>query len=677
MRNYPDVPVKEVVDTYYGHPVADPYRYLEDPNAPETRAVVQAENAYTRSFFESQNRFSVEALERELRARPQEELSGVHEAAGVICAARKLEGGICDIVRLDADMNVAEVIVNEEMLGGRMHLYSAEPCPAQPGLYAVMGVIHGHPRCCVVVWNARERRAIAELDGTFGFAWAEDGESIYYSAAELDAANNRNINTVYRYFWREDRLETLYRHEENAVYVNVAPGPEGGCFFMVMNSYSDVLMLWHGADGKITRLNDGVGSYAYIGCAGGRCFFKTNVDAPMGCVVSVSMDQLRKEGSLLNDRSIDISEGDALLSAAGVIPAGILTVIERDACSEMALHAFESAEIRNIPLPDRFGCAKFSDAIRPSDSGRVYFNYESFTRKPSLYALDVRTLEMVCLRGDDADVSDIAVDQCFLDARDGARILVYIVRPASLRPDGKTPVLMYGYGGYACSMPPGPVNEVTDHNVVEWVRKGRIYAHCILRGGMEYGEEWHRAAMFDRKMNAFYDFIDIAEYLVKAGWTCPEQIVATGLSNGGLLMTAVTTLRPDLFGVVIASVPHTDMLRFRNDDRGMMYITEYGDPLSSEEMFKYMYGYSPYHNIQEGTLYPWIYVQTGEMDNNVPPYHGKKFAVRLQRAADERNPVLLEVLSTGSHDRGVGDEYYRNIAQMQTFIELGLEAQRH
>ncbi len=677
MRNYPVVPVKEVVDDYFGHAVVDPYRYLEDAKSPQTLEVVRAENEYTHAFFERQTSFSAAELEKKLRAKPvDEELSDVQQAGGVICAARKLEGGIHDIVRLDSEMNVVEVIVNEEMLGGRMHVYRAEPCPAQPGIYAVMGVIHGHPRCCVVIWDANEKKAIAELDGTFGFAWSTEGKYVYYSEAQLDAVNNRNINIVRRYNWRENRLEDLYTHEENAVFIDVTPGPEDGYFFMVLNSYSDILVLWCGKDGSITHLNDGAGSYAYIGCSGERCYFKTNVGAPMCRVISISFAQLKEKGSLLNACSVAIPESDALLSAAGVVPGGILTVHERDACSEMSLYGFDSRKVREVALPDRFGCAKFSDVIRVSDSGNIYFNYESFTRRLSLYAMNAKSLEIHCLRSDAADVSDIAVDQCFLKARDGERILVYIVRPKDLAPNGETPVLMYGYGGYACSMPPWPEDMVTGHNIVEWVRKGRIYAHCILRGGMEYGEEWHRAAMFDRKKNAFYDFIDIAEYLIASGWTRPGKIVATGLSNGGLLMTAITTLRPDLFGVVVASVPHTDMLRFRNDDRGMMYITEYGDPLSSREMFEYMYSYSPYHNIHAGTVYPWIYVQTGEMDNNVPPYHGKKFAVRLQKEADEKNPVLLQVLATGSHDRGVGDEYYKNIAQMQTFVELGLEAQK-
>ena len=677
MRNYPNVPVKIVTDSYFGCEVVDPYRYLEDAKSPETLAVVQAQNEYTRRFFMEQTGFSAAAREAELRAEPHcEELSGVQEARGMICAARKLEGGIHDIVALDENMQVKGIIVNEEMLEGRMHVFSAEPCPGEDGVYAVMGVIHGHPRCCVVIWDDNNKKVLTELDGTFGYAWSPCGSYVYYSDAEVDAANNRNINRVRRYDWRAAKLDTLYTHEENAVFIDVYPTQDGGCFFMVLNTYSDILVIWRDAQGNMTRLNDGFANYVYLGEANGRRYFKTNANAPMSRVISISEAQLCVENSLMDGYEVAVAETDALLSAAGILPSGILTVHERDAASEMALYGFDAQKLRTIDLPDRFGNAGIRDTFRLSDRGRFFFEYESFTRKLSLYMLDVATLELRCLRGDEADTSDIVVDQCFLTARDGERILVYLVRPADMQPSGDTPVLMYGYGGYASSMPPWPEDMVTGHNIVEWVRKGRIYAHCILRGGLEYGEEWHRAAMFDRKKNAFHDFIDIAEYLVKAGWTKPSRIVATGLSNGGLLMTAIATMRPDLFGVVVASVPHTDMLRFRTDDRGMMYITEYGDPTGSKEMFEYMLSYSPYHNIKPGTVYPWMYVQTGEMDNNVPPYHGKKFAVRMQHDADEKNPVLLEVLAHGSHNRGVGDEYYRNIAQMQTFVEMGLAAQK-
>ena len=389
--------------------------------------------------------------------------------------------------------------------------------------------------------------------------------------------------------------------------------------------------------------------------------------------MALPAEQLTEKLALLTADTI-IPESDALMTTVLPISAGILVLYEQDACSLLRLFGFDGSPVRALPLPDRFGRAAFGSTVfaSPIQADRLFFTFESFTRQKSLFTLDTHTLAMACLRGDSSDCSDITVSQEFLPARDGQRILVYLVHRKDLKKDGKTPVLMYGYGGYAVSMPPTAEEVVTGINVAEWVRKGRIYAHCIIRGGLEYGKAWHEAAMAGKKKNAFFDFIDIAQHLVDTGWTRPDRIAASGCSNGGLLMSAVTVMRPDLFGVIIDSVPHTDMLRFRNDDRGMMYITEYGDPLSSKEMFEYIKSYSPYHNIREGTVYPWVYVQTGECDNNVPPYHGKKFGVRLQHAADEIHPVLLTVLPHGSHNRGIGDEYYMNVSRIQAFIELGL-----
>lgn len=163
----------------------------------------------------------------------------------------------------------------------------------------------------------------------------------------------------------------------------------------------------------------------------------------------------------------------------------------------------------------------------------------------------------------------------------------------------------------------------------------------------------------------------MTEKLIEDGLTKPEKIVISGWSNGGLLMSALTTMRPDLFGCVIDCVPHTDIIGFAEDDRGPMYITEYGNPRESREMFEYLLSYSPYHNVRE-EKYPAVYIQTGECDNNVPPYHGKKFAVKLQELNQSNNPVLLRVLEKGSHDRGAGEEYWKTISEMQLFAEKAI-----
>ncbi len=672
-RDYPAVPIKPVTDEYFGVAVEDPYRYLEVAKSAETLAVVAAENAYSERFFAEHAAERTAAIEKKLREyKPLLDIACPIEANGMICAARELPGGIQDIVRLNERYEAAEVIVDEETLGGRMHVYAAKPNPVFRDIYAVTGVIHGHPRCCCVIWDDAAKKELALLDDHFGFVWSADGKAVLYCETKVDREKQSNVSRIVRYSWQDSRREVLYTHDRNHVYIDVSEISEG-LLLQTMNTYVDVEVMYLAPDGSVTSLTDGKGTWEFAGEADGRFYFTTDRGADFFRCVAVTKAQLTEKHSLLNAATV-IPEGSGLITKVIPVPAGLIVQYEQDACSLLRLFDTEGRSLREIPLPDRFGCAMFGQTVLPAASAeRLFFTFESFTRGKSLFMLDTRTLEIRCLRGDSGSASDITVKQEFITARDGQRILAYLVYAADLVKDGKTPVLMYGYGGYAASMPPVSRERITGISVAEWARRGRIYAHCIIRGGLEYGKAWHEAAMFDRKKNAFCDFIDIAQHLVDAGWTCPSRIVAAGCSNGGLLMSAVTTMRPDLFGVVIDSVPHTDMLRFRNDDRGMMYVTEYGDPLSSEEMFEYIRSYSPYHNIREGVVYPWVYVQTGECDNNVPPYHGKKFGVRLQKAADEAHPVLLTVLAHGSHDRGTGDEYYMNVSRIQSFIELGLE----
>ena len=674
-RHYPVVPVKPVVNTYFGHAVTDPYQYLEERDSAETKAVVSAENEYTRAFFAAHPESDLAGREAKLRAqKPLTELSSVVEGGGKLAGVHDLPGGLHEIVALNADYGIDHVIANAETLDNRMNIFDVIPCPGEAPVYAILGVLHGHPRCAAILWDDDAGKELAVLDDLFSMTWSSDGRYAYYDEAIVDTANNRNVNTVYRYDWQRGVKEAVYRHPGNAVWIDVFEGPDGGLIMTSMNTYVDIQVIWQDAQGHVTLLNDGVGTWHFLGMKGDRVYFMTNQQAPFDKVVSLRREQLSQAGSLQHDAVEAVPQQDCLLTGCLVAAAGLVAIYERDGCTEAAVYDDSGRRVRTLPMPDAYGTASFPGMTGVISGKRVYFSYQSFLRETAQYRLDTETLEITCITAEPEACDDLTVDQCFLPARDGQRILVYLVRQKDRKPDGKTPVLMYGYGGYAASNTPTAVEHVTCYSVKEWVRMGRIYAHAIIRGGLEYGKAWHEAAMFNNKKNAFYDFIDIAEYLVKENWTCPEQLIATGLSNGGLLMTAITTMRPDLFGTVIASVPHTDMLRFRNDDRGMMYVTEYGDPLGDEETFDYMYSYSPYHNVKQGTVYPWLYVQTGEMDNNVPPYHGKKFAVRMQAEADEQNPVLLTVLAHGSHDRGTGDEYFQNISQIQAFIELSLQA---
>lgn len=361
-----------------------------------------------------------------------------------------------------------------------------------------------------------------------------------------------------------------------------------------------------------------------------------------------------------------------MLTSAVVTKRGLLAAYMEDACLRMDLYDFNGRFLSAVPLPDNCGAMSSTGAgMAPPNEGVVYFAFESFTLPPAIYAWNEEdgSLKRVFSASKDVVPADIVAEEIFVTARDGVKIPAFIVHKKDVCLNGENPALMYGYGGYNISMPPAYTNFFVGLNPWQWVQRGGVYVNCNLRGGNEYGAAWHEAGMLKNKKNAFNDFIDIAEWLIANKWTKAGKIAICGGSNGGLLMTALTTMRPDLWGCVIASVPHTDMLRFVNDPAGPRYITEYGNP-RDPDMLPYMLSYSPYHNVWKAP-YPPIYVQTGERDNNVPPYHGKKFAAKMQECSCG-GPVLLRVLAEGSHDRGHGDVMFRTFAEMQLFIEQHL-----
>ena len=234
MRHYPQAPRCDAADTFFGVRIEDPYRYLEERDAAGPRALGAQENAYTQAFFDSRTDFDARALEAELRAKPTPHtLQDIHEACGVRCATRTIEGGLRDSVLLDEQFRITGVLMNDAMVDNRMHVYAGIPCPTHPGIFAFTAVKHGAPRCCVLVYDANAKQVIAELDDVFGFSWTDDGEAIYYSSAVVDAEHNRNINRVHRYEWQQKKLVTTYTYEENAVFIGVEPAPEGGCFLLV------------------------------------------------------------------------------------------------------------------------------------------------------------------------------------------------------------------------------------------------------------------------------------------------------------------------------------------------------------------------------------------------------------------------------------------------------------
>ncbi len=280
----------------------------------------------------------------------------------------------------------------------------------------------------------------------------------------------------------------------------------------------------------------------------------------------------------------------------------------------------------------------------------MYFYFESFICPPTIYHYDFKTGELSTYYQPKIgfDPAAYVTEQVFGTSRDGTRIPVFVTHKKSLTLDGENPLLIYAYGGFSLSLPPTFTFHLTQVPLLAWLEKGGIYAQATLRGGSEFGECWHRAGMLGNKQNVFDDFYAAAECLIAKKYTNPKKLAIFGQSNGGLLTAVALTQRPDLYGAVISKVPVIDMLRYNLGGGGAFWVPEYGDPKNPEH-FKFLYAYSPLHNVKEGTNYPPVFIQTGEGDTNVLPFHANKFAATLQAKSAGTNPILLRIQQKAAH----------------------------
>jgi prolyl oligopeptidase len=664
-ENYPKAEKRPYTYSIAGHKLDDPYAWFESNDA-DVHEFVALENKFTDEWFE-RNKGVVERKAQLAQRASKPVYSGVTECHGKLYAGRTSPAGDSAVVVMDRDFNELQLVMDDAKARGQFHAYSITPCPGNADLAAVFVLKNYAARPSVLIQNLATGETEACFDGIFSYVWSPDGHYLYFSDAQADLASVTAVNTVKSYDINTKEIKLLYTPEDSAVFLILAVNAEGELYVHVQISYVNI---------KVVRLNPATGRtatltgtsdyvYKYVGSIGGTQYFFTDEHAPKAKLIAAEGDTLAGARVILPEKDLPLEDvlvsGDKLMAVYLDDVASVAKIYDKDGKFE-----------RRIELPDEYGALTLPMDNPMPGTKHIYLNFESFLCAPSVLLLDTVSggLKQVYSQGKLGKRPGVTVERKEYTARDGQRIMAFLVHKTGLRPDGQVPTLMYGYGGYNAVSNPWYTDAFMGQGVADWADRGGLYVHCIIRGGGEFGAAWHEAGYLGNKKNAFFDFIDIAENLIKDGWTNPKKIAINGGSNGGLLVTALVTLRPDLFGVVIASVPHTDMIRFCYDERGSMYITEYGDP-RDPEMFEYMLSYSPYHNIQPGVEYPPIYVQTGEYDNNVPPYHGKKFAAKMQDMGGH-NPCLLRVLAHGFHDRGTGDVYYQTCSEMQIFMEKAL-----
>ncbi len=647
----PETRREEVREVLHGVEVVDPYRWLEDAWSPETRAWIEAQNAYTRSLLDA-----VPGREA-LRQRVARMLRVDTVSLPIVRNGRYF------FLKRRADQDQPVLYMREGLRGPDRvlidphtmdpeHLTSVSPLEvSRDGRWLAYGVRHGGEDEVIVRWRDVETGqdlpdglpkgryfGIALRSDKVGFYYAKhtpDGPRVYYHTMGTDPSQDREI---FGQGYGPDKI------------IGVDLSPDGRYL---------LLTVFYGAGAQQTELHymevpgagsQGPGSPAirtlvrdvparFLGEFGGSTLFVlTNWKAPKGRILAVD---LRNPGPPDTWREV-VPERDAVLTGFALAGGRLLVQYLENVVSRVRVFEPDGRFVREIAFPT---LGSVTGLQGEWDRREAFFAFTSFLVPPRIYRYDVatgrRTLwaaVRVPLRPD-----RYVVRQVWYTSKDGTRVPMFLVHPRGLRRDGQNPTLLTGYGGFNVSLTPS-----YSAMAALWVQTGGVFALANLRGGGELGEAWHEAGMRAQKQNVFDDFIAAAEWLIANGYTRPERLAITGRSNGGLLVGAALTQRPDLFRAVVCGYPLLDMIRYHKFLVARYWVAEYGSS-DDPEQFKYLLAYSPYHNVKPGTKYPAVLFVTGDADTRVDPLHARKMTALLQWANASDRPILLRYDTKAGH----------------------------
>ena len=645
---YPKAAKDGTVDEYFGTKVADPYRWLENDTSAQTAAWVEAENKVTNAYL-AKIPFRGKLLKR------LTELSNYER----ISAPRKRHGKWY-FYKNDGLQNQSVMYVMDK-LGGEPRVFLDPNKLSTDGTVALKGVYfsnNGKYAAYTISRSGSDWEEIFVIDLKTGqltedhIEWAKftgaawKGDGFYYSA--YDASNVNSGHKIYYHkigtpqsedvlfyqnaaypmrFYIADVNETetkMYLYEEGAgsgnnLFVRDLTKPESQ--FIQMTSNMDY-------------------QYMPVYDEGDKIWLFTNYGAPKARIMTTD---IRQPG--VDNWQELIPEQENVLSGVDVINRQLILTYQKDASDHAYLYGLDGKLRNEIHLPSVGSVGFTGDEKEPE----CFYTFSSFTIPGSVYQYDMEKDESTLYTSPKVNFrqEDYTSEQMFFHSKDGTRIPMFLTYKKGLKKNGKNPVYLYGYGGFNISL--GPSFSATR---IPFLENGGIYAQVTLRGGGEYGEEWHLAGTKMQKQNVFDDFIGAAEWLISEGYTCKDRLAIVGGSNGGLLVGACMTQRPELFGVAIPEVGVMDMLRYHKFTIGWNWASDYGTSEDSKEMFEYLRGYSPLHNLKLGTAYPATLVTTADHDDRVVPAHSFKFAATLQECHQGNNPVLIRIDTKAGHGGG-------------------------
>lgn len=658
--DYPEARRVDQIDVIHGTQVADPYRWLENDvrEDSEVDQWVDAQNAITHGYLDAiPQRDAIHDRLVELWDYPKVRTPFRIADRYYFSANDGLQNQDVLYVRRSLDED-PEVVIdpNGWSEDGTIALGGLSFSP--DGRYLAYAVADAGSDW--KTWKIRDLATGIDLPDRIKWskfanpAWLPDGSAFFYgrySPPEGDGAyvGKNEYMKLYRHVpGTPQSRDTLVLEDPDHPRWSWGPSVTEDGRWLVVN-------VWRGSGPpnliRAMNLVDGDGTfidvvpewkheYEFVGSSGNTLFFITDEDAPRKRVVSA--DLTYPSSPVWSEV---IPEQSSTLKSVHHVGGELIANTMQDATTRLVRYT-ESGEPKGaIELPG-LGTAQISGGERAHDE--TFYSFSSFTTPPTIYRFDLTTGESRRIDGStlDVDFTDYVVRQEFYTSKDGTRVPMFLVHRKNMKQDGSNPTLLYGYGGFDISLTPyfSPAR-------LAWVELGGMLAIPNLRGGGEYGREWHQAGTKTRKQNVFDDFISAAEWLIDQKWTRPKCLAIQGGSNGGLLVGACMTQRPDLFGACLPAVGVLDMLRFHRFTIGAAWQGDYGD-IENEDEFRALYAYSPYHNLEPGTSYPATMVTTGDTDDRVVPGHSFKYAAALQHAHAGEQPVLIRINRRAGHGAG-------------------------
>jgi prolyl oligopeptidase len=654
---YPQARRSDQVDDYHGTKVADAYRWLEDTDSAETKAWVEAEDKLTFSYLEqipyrqaihdrltklwNYERFSVPGQEG---GRYFFQHNNGLQNQNVLLVAESLNAEprvLLDPNTFSSDGTVAlaGAAISDD---GKLMAYAVASSGSDWTEWHVRNVDTGKDLPDDIKWVKFS-----------GASWTKDNKGFYYSRYdEPKGAMMRDTNYFQKLYYHrlgaaqsEDKL--IYERPDSKEMIFAGDVTDDGHYLIITVSegsspknrfyYKDLTQ----PDAQVVRLLDDFDAqYGFIGNDGPLFWFHTDLDAPRGRVIAIDTRHPERP----NWKTI-VPQGPDKLEFANIVDNVFLLGYLKDARTDVRVHDLSGAFLRNVDLPGIGTAVGFGGKRKDKET---FYAFTSFTAPAAIYRYDPQGGKSAVFRQPkvDFDPTRYETKQVFYHSKDGTPVPMFLTYKKGLKLDGQNPVLLYAYGGFDISLTPF----FSVPNVV-WLEMGGVYAQPNLRGGGEYGEEWHQAGMKLKKQNVFDDFIAAAEWLIANNYTSTPKLAMRGGSNGGLLIGACLTQRPDLFGAALPEVGVMDMLRFHKFTIGWAWTSDYGSSDNPEE-FKALYAYSPLHNLKPGTKYPPTLIATSDHDDRVVPGHSFKFAATMQADQAGPAPVLIRIETKAGHGAG-------------------------